>query len=191
MAAKGIQPRLSLGILFLSVQFLDVLFAIFVLAGVEKMRIVTGFTAYHPYDLYFMPFTHSLPGAAIWSIVLAFGLCLFSVSNNPTRRIFSLFVALAVFSHFLLDLPMHTADLTLGFSGQDIKFGFGLWNYMWLSLLAELIVFGFGIVLYWNSNELLHPILTSPGGLLRYGMEFRVSQEKSSSPPHLRPVPDP
>jgi hypothetical protein len=37
-AAKRFTPRISLGTLFLAVQLLDVLFAIFVLAGVEKMR---------------------------------------------------------------------------------------------------------------------------------------------------------
>src|SRR5260370_5127962 len=46
-AAKRFTPRTSLGVLVLAVQLLDVLFAVFVLAGVEKMRIVPGFTEYN------------------------------------------------------------------------------------------------------------------------------------------------
>ncbi|HEY7376310.1 MAG TPA: hypothetical protein VIF57_29390, partial [Polyangia bacterium] len=72
LAAKRWAPSLSLGWLFLAVQMLDVLFASFVLVGVEKLAIVPGFTAYNPYDLIFMPYSHSLVGALVWSVV--FGL---------------------------------------------------------------------------------------------------------------------
>jgi hypothetical protein len=47
-AAKRFATRTSLGALFLAVQLLDVL-AIFVLAGVEKLRIVPGFTPYNAF----------------------------------------------------------------------------------------------------------------------------------------------
>jgi hypothetical protein len=56
-AAKRYSPGVSLGALFVAVQLLDVLFAVFVLTGIEKMRIVPGFTAYNPYDLYSMPYS--------------------------------------------------------------------------------------------------------------------------------------
>jgi hypothetical protein len=48
-AAKRFATRTSLGALFLAVQLLDVLLAIFVLAGVEKLRIVPGFTPYNAF----------------------------------------------------------------------------------------------------------------------------------------------
>ncbi len=62
-AAKTAAPRLPLGVCFISVQLLDVLFSLFVFAGIERMRIVPGFTQYNPYDLVFMPYTHGLAGA--------------------------------------------------------------------------------------------------------------------------------
>ncbi len=71
LASKRVSPRLSLGVLFLAVQLLDVLFSLFVLAGIEKLRIVDRFTAYNPYDLYGMPYSHSLLGAAAWSVLAA------------------------------------------------------------------------------------------------------------------------
>src|SRR5215467_1901583 len=70
-AGKKPAPRLSLGVLFLAVQLLDILFALFVLLGIEKLRIVHGYTAYNPYDLYSMPYSHSLLGALLWSATTA------------------------------------------------------------------------------------------------------------------------
>ena len=66
LAAKRVAPRTSLGALFVAVQFLDVIFGLFVLAGIEKMRIAPGFTRVMPYDLYFMPYSHqSRRGGAV------------------------------------------------------------------------------------------------------------------------------
>ncbi|HKR95914.1 MAG TPA: hypothetical protein VJW55_11150, partial [Candidatus Angelobacter sp.] len=62
-AGRAAEKRLPLWLLFIAVQFIDVLWAIFVLLGVEKVRIVPGFTASNALDLYYMPYTHSLLGA--------------------------------------------------------------------------------------------------------------------------------
>ncbi len=83
LVAKRYNPTLSLAVLFLAVQFLDVLFSLFVLTGVEKMRIVHGFTAFNPYDLFFMPYSYSLLGALVWSAVFAIG---FLGTLEPSRR---------------------------------------------------------------------------------------------------------
>src|SRR5229473_921913 len=96
-AAKRFTSRTSLGTLFIAVQLLDVLFAIFVLAGVEKLRIVPGFTQYNAYDLYYMPYSHSLAGALGWSVAAG----LLAVGLGGRRA--SLWIAGAVFSHFMLD----------------------------------------------------------------------------------------
>src|SRR6266436_484221 len=66
-AAKKAEPGVPLWVLFIAVQLLDVLWAPFVLLGIEKVRIVPGITASNPLDLYYMPYTHSLIGALIWS----------------------------------------------------------------------------------------------------------------------------
>src|SRR5262252_3483389 len=61
-AGKALDNRIPLWLLFLAVQFVDVLWGIFVLLGIEKVRIVPGITASSPLDLYYMPYTHSLVG---------------------------------------------------------------------------------------------------------------------------------
>jgi hypothetical protein len=137
-AAKRFSPRTSLGTLFFAVQLLDVLFAIFVLAGVEKLRIVPGFTAYNPYDLYYMPYSHGLAGSLAWSA--AAGLLVLAVGGRRA----ALWIALAVFSHFLLDVPMHTRDLPIVGNGS-MKIGLGLWRHRDAALAAELVTLGIGL----------------------------------------------
>src|SRR5215471_4208459 len=140
-AIKRWAPRISLGTLFLSVQLLDVLFSIFVLLGIEKLRIVPGFTAYNPYDLYYMPYTHSLVGALAWSAIA--GVIFFAVRNRDA----GLWIAAAVFSHFILDVPMHTPDMPI--LGTDSpKLGLGLWQHRNLALGAELVVLCAGLIVW-------------------------------------------
>jgi hypothetical protein len=140
-AVKRWAPRLSLGTLFLAVQLLDVLFAIFVLVGIEKLRIVPGFTAYNPYDLYYMPYTHSLVGALAWSALGA--LIVFALRDRNA----AIWIAIAVFSHFLLDVPMHTPDMPI-LGNDSPKIGLGLWQHRNLALGAELIVLGAGLLIW-------------------------------------------
>lgn len=137
LALKRADPRLPLGGLFLAVQGLDLLFFSFVLLGIEKMRIVPGFTEYNAYDLYYMPYSHSLVGSLVWAGLALGGVLL--LRRAPLAG--AVLVGLAVFSHFLLDVPMHTPDMPL--LGEDSpKLGFGLWNHRWWALAAELATLG-------------------------------------------------
>jgi hypothetical protein len=49
----NVEPRLRLWTLFLATQLLDILWAIFVLLGIERYRIVLDITASLPLDLYY------------------------------------------------------------------------------------------------------------------------------------------
>jgi hypothetical protein len=154
LAAKRYNPRLSLAVLFLAVQFLDVLFSLFVLTGVEKMRIVHGFTAFNPYDLYFMPYSHSLLGAFVWSAVFAIGYLLLPRRDAPRSGLFVFaLLAAAVFSHFALDVPVHTPDLPLGPGAGSPKIGLGLWNHRAASIAAELAVLFAGGLIYLRATR--------------------------------------
>jgi hypothetical protein len=157
-AAKRSRPLLSLGALFVAVQFLDVVFAVLVLAGIEKLRIVPGFTAYNPYDLYWMPYSHSLLGALVWSgLFAASAFFWYRRAPVPQRAGASLILGAAVFSHFLLDIPMHTADLPLGFGAGSPKIGLGLWNHRAIATAAELAVLFAGGLLYLRGSRARTP----------------------------------
>lgn len=154
LGAKAYRPRLSLGVLFLAVQFLDVLFSIFVLAGLEKMRIVHGFTAYNPYDLYWMPYSHSLVGAVVWSLLVGTGAFAWMRRFPAQERAASaVILAAAVFSHFILDVPVHTRDLPLTPAAGSPKIGLGLWNHAVAATAAELAVLFVGGVLYLRASR--------------------------------------
>src|ERR1700694_3704481 len=66
-AIKAIRPAIPLWLLFIAVQLVDVAWAVLVLVGMEKVRIVPGITASNPLDLYYMPYTHSLVAAILWA----------------------------------------------------------------------------------------------------------------------------
>jgi len=142
-AAKSAEKRVPLWVWFIAVQWLDVVWSVLVLAGVEKLRIVPGYTEANPLDLYYMPYTHGLPGAIVLSLILG-GIVAFFVKEN--RRTILLLVAAASFSHWLLDLIVHTHDLPL-YDNTD-KVGFGLWRHVVLSFPLELAFLGVGAWLY-------------------------------------------
>jgi hypothetical protein len=70
LAAKPTQRRIPLWLLFIAVQWLDVVWSVLVMLGIEKLRIVKGFTEANAMDLYYMPYTHGLPGALVLSCAL-------------------------------------------------------------------------------------------------------------------------
>lgn len=140
--AKAALRRVPLWVYFIAVQWLDVVWSSLVLLGVEKVRIVPGFTQGSPLDLYFMPYTHGLIGALILSALFGGIVALFF---RAQRRAVFLVVAAAVFSHWVLDLVVHMPDLWIW---GDLKLGFGLWRWLWVSLPLELLSLFAGAWLY-------------------------------------------
>jgi hypothetical protein len=136
-ATKKVDATIPLWVLFLAVQWLDVIWAPLVLLGIEKVRIVPGFTATNPLDLYYMPYTHSLVAALVWSAAAAGAYRLLSRATART----SLLVGLAVSSHWILDFVVHRPDLPL--YDNTAKVGLGLWNRPALAFgLEALLLFG-------------------------------------------------
>lgn len=142
LAAKKVSPKTSLGTLFMAAQFVDLLWPLLLLLGVEHVRIDPGNTAFTPLDFYDYPISHSLAGAALWSAV--FGL-LYYVFRRSRRG--AAVVALCVASHWVLDFLVHRADLPLAFGGE-IRFGAGLWNSVSATIAVETLLFIAGIALY-------------------------------------------
>jgi hypothetical protein len=143
LAAKPLERRLPLWLLFLAVQWLDVGWSVLVMLGVEKLRIVKGFTQGSSLDLYYMPFTHGLIGALALSAALGAIVTLF---YRERRTAIILVVAGAVFSHWLLDLLVHVPDLPL--FDNSFKVGFGLWRHLWISFPLEIALVVAGAYAY-------------------------------------------
>lgn len=134
-AAKRIAPALPLPAYFIACQLIDLFWGVLVLAGVEKLRVVPDFTASNGLDLYFMPYTHSLSSAVIWSLSAAALFWLLAPAGLRRARN-AVVVGIAVASHWMLDFLVHVPDLPLWFN--SMKVGLGWWNYRTFALLLEL-----------------------------------------------------
>ncbi len=141
-AAAGGKIKLWHG--FVAVQFLDILWAPFILLGIEHVRIVENFTASNHLDLYHMPYTHSLVMAAFWSILAG-------AAYGFMRKGGGVIIGLLVFSHWVLDFITHKPDLELWFGGP--KVGLGLWDNLTLALSTELALFGAGALIYLKNTQ--------------------------------------
>lgn len=142
LASKRAAPYTSLGTLFLSVQFADLLWPFFLLTGVEHVRIEPGNTAFTPLAFYDYPFSHSLVASIVWSVAL--GLLYFALRRYARG---AWIVAFCVFSHWMLDAVVHRPDLPL-MPGGDIYIGFGLWSSVAASVIVESGIFLIGLVVY-------------------------------------------
>jgi LexA-binding, inner membrane-associated putative hydrolase len=135
VAAAAYSKGPKLATYFVAALLVDWGFFILAMVGVEKMRIEPGATAMVPFDLYHLPFTHSLLGAGIWAAV--FGIVI-AIWHRDT--IAGMLIAAVVASHWVLDWVTHRPDLTLSGSGET--YGLGLWNYPEIAMPLEI-----GIVL--------------------------------------------
>jgi len=148
-AAKKVAPKTSLGTLFLSAQFLDLLWPIFLLLGIEHVRIDPGHTAFTPLDFYDYPISHSLVTVIGWS--LAFGVIYFFRRKDQQG---AWILALGVLSHWVLDFITHRPDLPIA-PGLKIYAGLGLWNSVATTVLVESVLFVAALILYTRAAKAL------------------------------------
>jgi hypothetical protein len=146
LAAKRFAPKTSLALLVLAAQFLDLIWPIFLLLGLEHVRVVPGITKVQPFDFYEYPLSHSLTMALRWALGL--GLVYFLV-RRYVRGAWVL--GALVVSHWVLDFIVHRPDLPLWPGGP--KVGLGLWNSWPASISAEVLLFGAGLWLYFNATR--------------------------------------
>jgi hypothetical protein len=152
-AAKTERNRIPLWVLFIAVQFLDYIWATLVLLGIEKLRVIKGFTAGSMLDSYFQPYSHSLITAILWSAVAALAFkAVCSRYGCHYNKSAPLIIGLAVFSHWILDLIAHPRDLPI--YDNTARVGFGLWNYRDLEFALEIALLAGGIVLYLARNAM-------------------------------------
>jgi len=133
LAARAIEPKAPLWTCVAACQLVDIGWSALIIAGVEKVRFDPSLPG-SPLDLYHMPWTHSLPAAALWSLaglLLARGLLKLSWRASAV-------IGLAVFSHWLLDFLVHRPDLALWLNGP--KVGLGWWNWPIPEKMLEMVL---------------------------------------------------
>lgn len=123
--------------ILVGVQLVELMWVVLNLAGIEQTSTNDAVHSVADIHLYYMPFSHSL----LTSLLVAAGAFLICVLIRKTRPI-APWVALAFFSHFILDFVTHGPDLPLTFANQ-VKIGLGLYT-NW-TVLAFLVELGFGL----------------------------------------------
>jgi hypothetical protein len=147
-AVKKAAPKVSLGTLLMATQFVDLLWPIFLLLGLEHVRIAPGVTAFTPLDFYDYPLTHSLLTGVEWGLV--FGGVYYTAFSKDLRA--AIILAACVASHWVLDFVSHRADLPI-LPWSDYKVGLGLWNSIPATLAIEMILFSVGVWLYLQTTK--------------------------------------
>ena len=146
-AAKRLTPRTSLGTLVLAAQWLDELWPIFLVLGIERVNVSPGSMAANPLDFVYYPFSHSLAMAIVWGLVVG---GVYFARKKDARS--AMIVGLLVLSHWILDFPMHAPDLPL-WPGSSVKLGLGAWRSIPLTIALELIVFIPGLAIYLRTTR--------------------------------------
>ena len=152
LAAKPVAPKAALWLLLAASEALDFLFIGFLLLGIEKSAVSQtdffhGVQISQPGSL---AWSHGLTMSLVWSIL--FALIAYLVFRD--RRT-SLIVGLVVFSHWVLDLIVHPAELPLFFNGSAMV-GFGLWTSgpgLVASIIQEIIMIIAGVVIYMTARN--------------------------------------
>jgi LexA-binding, inner membrane-associated putative hydrolase len=138
LAIKARKPVAPTWGILIGTGLMDILFGPFVLLGIERVTMTPG----RPpgFSLDFIDWSHSLAMSLVWA-------ALFAAAFWKRGRAIAGVMGFAVFSHFLLDLPMHPSDLAL-WPGSRTHLGFGLWHtpYWWWTELAFIVA---GCGYYW------------------------------------------
>jgi len=152
LALKKVEPKLSLGLLIFGAIMLDILFGLFLLSGIEHAKIVPGATVVSPFEFYDYPFSHSAVGVIIWATVGFLAYWLWPKGDRTQRKRPAFILAVAIFSHFILDFISHTPDLTI-FGNNSPKLGLSLWNNLGGTIIVEMGIFFVGFILYMRATK--------------------------------------
>lgn len=144
---KAAEPQVPLWALMLATVWLDIVFVPLFLAGIETLQPVAGAHGGYGANVIHADYTHSLVGAVGLSVV-------FGTACGFLWKLRSgIVLGLASFSHWLLDLVVHRADMPLlpGDIAHFSKFGFGLWRVPQTTIGVEAFLVVAGAWLYWRA----------------------------------------
>jgi membrane-bound metal-dependent hydrolase YbcI (DUF457 family) len=142
LASKRFAPRVPLAVLIAAPVFLDLLWPLALLTGLESVKIDRSYSAVVPLDLHDYPYTHSLALGLAWSALFALAWLVHARDRRATIVLF-----FTAFSHWLLDWVTHPPDMPL-WPGSAQHVGLDLWRSVPATLAIELAMFAIGIVLY-------------------------------------------
>jgi len=131
LAAKRVAPAISLGTLVLAAMLADILWCLFLIAGIEHVEFRPAMGAANYFVASEIGWSHSLLMDAAWGALLA---AAYLLRRRSPRGAWVLFAA--VVSHWLLDWIAHRPDMPLS-PAAHTRFGLGLWGSIPATLAVE------------------------------------------------------
>ena len=152
LAIGHAERRINVGVLVAAALLLDIALWTFVVVGWESVTIPAEFARTHQPEFTF-PYSHGLLASILWSAAAgAVGYVGLPDSGGARWRV-AVVLALAVFSHWMLDFLVHSPRLPL--VGDDsVKLGLGLWEHMSVALIVETAIVAIGLWLFLNGSGL-------------------------------------
>jgi membrane-bound metal-dependent hydrolase YbcI (DUF457 family) len=146
---KARERQVPLWALMLATVWLDIVFVPLYVAGIETIETVPGSRGGYGAGIIHADYTHSLLGALAISGIFGF------VASIPWGRRCGVVLGAVTFSHWLLDLIVHRADMPLlpANIGGFPKLGFGLWRWPAAAILSELALVIAGSFFYWRAAQ--------------------------------------
>jgi len=141
-AAKYLSPKVSLGVLFIAAEFIDLLWQTLLLLDIEQVRIEPVAGNVMPLVFEHYPVSHSLLAVMGWALLVGGAYWLLR-----RDRYTALVLGGLVIGHWGLDLIVHRPDLPL-FPGSKLMLGLDVWSSLPLTLLIELPLFLLGVWFY-------------------------------------------
>jgi hypothetical protein len=146
-AAKKIAPDISVFYLIIAAELVELVFFIFVAAGIESMPLADK----APYS----PYSHSVFMGIIWSVAAT--LVTFLISRNKKA---SIVIGLLVLSHTVLDiiaspkLAFYPTDTKMPlFFNDSLSVGLGLFKHETIALISESGFLIAGLIIYFLTKR--------------------------------------
>ncbi len=146
LAIGRAERRVNVGAFVFAALLLDVILWPLVLLGRESITIPPNFASTHQPEFIF-PYSHGLLASIAWSTLAGIAFLIWYPQLKKGKSRAAVLVAIAVFSHWLLDALVHVPELPLG-GASSMKVGLGLWQSMPVALVAEALVLVAGLCLF-------------------------------------------
>lgn len=144
-ALKAKNRQIPLWLLFISVQFIDLLAFILIIFGIERIHYTGNNNPFLRTVIEYLPYSHSL------SFNLIYALITFLLFWKFINLSWGIVLSSALLSHWFIDLLFQKNNLPLYF--DSFKVGFGLWDFPLFSIFCEIIFIIFTSLFLYANNK--------------------------------------
>jgi hypothetical protein len=170
-AIKKRFQEIPLWLIFIAVQFVDILAFLLVLLGIEKISYNPTPNPFLRTSVDYVPYSHSLFYNLIFAVII------FSLFQRSRSMKWGIVLSIGVISHWFLDAIVHVKDLPLFLNSY--KVGLGLWRLPMTAFVVELSMLMVAAIYFLPNlkKKKMHIFIIGFLTLGFFGMLFAPEQE--------------